>query len=32
MTANLIVTDGHPTIRHEERAALGSLLAGSWSI
>jgi starvation-inducible DNA-binding protein len=26
MTANLIVTDGHPTIRHEERAALGSLL------
>jgi len=26
MTANLIVTDGHPTLRHEERAALGSLL------
>jgi starvation-inducible DNA-binding protein len=26
MPANLIVTDGHPTIRHEERAALGSLL------
>jgi starvation-inducible DNA-binding protein len=28
MTANLIVTDGHPTIRHEERAALGSVLQG----
>jgi starvation-inducible DNA-binding protein len=26
MTANLIVTDGHPTLRHEERAALGSVL------
>jgi starvation-inducible DNA-binding protein len=26
MTANLIVTDGHPTIRHEERVALGSIL------
>lgn len=26
MTTNLIVTDGHPTLRHEERAALGSLL------
>lgn len=28
MTANLIVTDGHPTLRHEERAALGSILQG----
>jgi starvation-inducible DNA-binding protein len=28
MTANLTVTDGHPTIRHEERAALGTLLQG----
>jgi starvation-inducible DNA-binding protein len=28
MSANLIVTDGHPTLRHEERAALGSLLQG----
>ena len=28
MTSNLIVTDGHPTLRHEERAALGSLLQG----
>jgi starvation-inducible DNA-binding protein len=28
MSANLIVTDGHPTIRHEERVALGSLLQG----
>ena len=28
MTANLIVTDGHPTLRHEERAALGTLLQG----
>ena len=28
MTAQLIVTDGHPTLRHEERAALGSLLQG----
>ena len=26
MSANLIVTDGHPTLRHEERAALGNLL------
>ena len=28
MTAHLIVTDGHPTLRHEERAALGSILQG----
>ncbi|HXR14207.1 MAG TPA: DNA starvation/stationary phase protection protein [Solirubrobacteraceae bacterium] len=28
MTVNLIVTDGHPTLRHEERAALGSILQG----
>jgi len=28
LTANLIVTDGHPTLRHEERAALGSILQG----
>jgi starvation-inducible DNA-binding protein len=28
MTANLIVTDGHPTLRHEERAGLGSILQG----
>ena len=28
MTATLIVTDGHPTLRHEERAALGSVLQG----
>jgi starvation-inducible DNA-binding protein len=28
MTAKLIVKDGHPTLRHEERAALGSVLQG----
>lgn len=28
MTANLTVTDGHPMLRHEERAALGSILQG----
>jgi starvation-inducible DNA-binding protein len=28
MSANLIVTDGHPTLRHEERAALGTILQG----
>jgi len=28
MTANLVVTDGHPTLRHEERAALGTILQG----
>ena len=28
MTANLTVTDGHPTLRHEERAALGTVLQG----
>jgi starvation-inducible DNA-binding protein len=28
MTPHLIVTDGHPTLRHEERAALGSILQG----
>jgi starvation-inducible DNA-binding protein len=26
MTAKLFVKDGHPTLRHEERAALGSVL------
>jgi starvation-inducible DNA-binding protein len=28
MTAKVIVKDGHPTLRHEERAALGSVLQG----
>jgi starvation-inducible DNA-binding protein len=28
MTATVIVKDGHPTLRHEERAALGSVLQG----
>ena len=28
MTGKLIVKDGHPTLRHEERAALGSVLQG----
>jgi starvation-inducible DNA-binding protein len=28
MTAKLIVKDGHPTLRHEERAALGTVLQG----
>ena len=28
MTAHLIVTDGHPTLRHEERAGLGTILQG----
>jgi starvation-inducible DNA-binding protein len=28
VTAHLIVNDGHPTLRHEERAALGTILQG----
>src|SRR5450755_4523229 len=28
MTAKLIVKDGHPTLRHEEREALGTVLQG----
>lgn len=28
MSTKLIVKDGHPTLRHEERAALGSILQG----
>jgi starvation-inducible DNA-binding protein len=28
MTAKLFVKDGHPTLRHEERAALGTILQG----
>jgi len=28
MTTKLIVKDGHPTLRHEEREALGTVLQG----